>query len=111
MSVDVTFFEFIPYFSPQVSVTIFETVSSSLSVPLLTFASTVSLLVLPIETSYPPASKPVRDFRYVYTHRPKVPASEPVPVNPSPVDGPPPSTSFSDLDILITLRKRLMVLH
>ena len=61
----------------------------------------------PAETTDPPASKPVRDFRYVYTHRTKVPASEPVLANPSPVDGPPSqqSTSPFDLDILIALRK------
>jgi len=52
------------------------------------------------------ASKLVWDFRYVYTHRPKVPASQPVPTNSSPVDGPPqPSTFPSDLDISIALRK------
>ena len=37
--------------------------------------SIVSLLVPPAETKDPPASKPVRDFKYVYTHHPKVPAS------------------------------------
>ena len=70
-------------------------------------ASTVSPPVPLVETLDPPASKPVRDFRYVYTHRPKNPAFEPVPANPSPVDGPPPqpSASPSDLDILIALRK------
>ena len=72
-SVDVTFFEFIPYFSPQVSVTISEIVPPSLSVSLPTPASTISLPVPPVETPDPPASKPVRDFRYVYTHCPKVP--------------------------------------
>ena len=63
--------------------------------------------VPPVETQDPPATKPVRDFRYAYTHRPKVPASEPVHVIPSPVVGPspPPSVSLSNLDILIVLRK------
>jgi len=61
----------------------------------------------PAETKNPPASKPVRDFRYVYTYRPKVPASEHVPANPSLVDGPPPLPSAfpSNLDIPIALRK------
>jgi len=58
------------------------------------------------ETADPPALKLVKDFRYVYTHCPKVPASEQVSANPSPIDGPPPpSVSPSDLDILIALRK------
>ena len=74
--------------------------------PLPTPASTVSSPVPPVETPDLPASKPIRDFRYVYTHRPKVPTSELVPTNPSSVDGPPPlSVSSSDLDILIALRK------
>jgi len=105
--VDVMFFESILYFSPQVPVTITETVPPSLSVPLSTHVSTISLPVLPVETPNPPVSKPVQDSRYVYTHRPKVPASEPVPTKPSLVDGPPspPSASSSDLDIHIALRK------
>jgi len=101
-----TFFKSSPYFFPQVLVTIIETVPPLLSVPLPTPSSTFSLPVSPVETPNPPASKPVRDFKYVYTHHLKVPASEPVSVNPSLVDSPSlPSTSFSDLDILITLRK------
>ena len=64
-------------------------------------------MVPPVETQNPFATKPVRDFRYVYTHRLKVPTSEPVPAIPSPVDGPPPLPSAppSDLDILIAFRK------
>ena len=71
--------------------------------PLSTPADTASLPVPPTETTDPPASKPVQDFRYVYTHRLKVPAFEPVLANPSPVDGPasPTSVSPSDLDIPI----------
>jgi len=62
--------------------------------------------VPPTETTDPPVSKPVRDFRYVYTHGPKVPTSEPISANPSPVDGAPPPSAFpSDLDILIALLK------
>ena len=107
MFVDVTFFESFPYFSPQVPITISETVPPSLTVSLPTPASIVFSPVPPVETQDSPATKPVRDFRYVYTHRLKVPASEPVPANPSPVDGPPPppSASSSDLDIFITFRK------
>ena len=75
----------------------------SLSIP-------VSIVILPVplvETQDHPATKPVRDFRYVYTHHSKVPASELVPAIPSPVDGPPPppSASSSDFDIHTALRK------
>jgi len=100
-------FEFVSYFSTQVPLTVSETVPHSLFVPLPTSASTVSLPVPPAETKDPPASKPVRDFRYVYTHRPKVPASDPIPAIPSQVDDPtpPPSASPSNLDVPIALRK------
>ena len=92
---DITFFESIPYFSPKVHVTISETVPPLLSVSLPTPASTVSPPVPPVETPDPPASKQVRDFRYVYTHCPKVHSSEPVLANLSPIDGPPqPSASL-----------------
>ena len=103
---DVTFFESVSYFSSQVPITISETVPSSQTVLLPTPASIVSSLVTLVETQDPPATKSVRDFRCVYTHRPKVPASESSPTNFSPVVGPPPpSASSSDLDILIALRK------
>jgi len=106
VSADVTFFEYVPYFSTHVLVTISETVPPSLSVSLPTPASTVSSPV-PAETKNPPASKVVQDFRYFYTHCPKILTSEPIPANLSPVDGPPPppSASLSDLDIPIALRK------
>jgi len=65
--------------------------------------------VSPVDTSEPPASKPVRDFRYVYTHHQKVSASEPVSANLSSVDSPPlppqPLASPSTLDVPIALRK------
>jgi len=106
VSVDVTFLEFVPYFSPQVSISISEIFPTPPTVSLPIPASIVSSPVLPVETQDPPATKPIRDFRYVYTHRPKVPAFELVPVIPSPVEGPPPpSASPSDLDILIAPRK------
>jgi len=73
-----------------------------------TSASTVSLLVPPVETQDPPATMLARDFIYVYAHRPKVPASESVSAIFSPVGGPPlppPSASPSDLNILIVLQK------
>ena len=75
--------------------------------PLHVPASTDSSPVLLVNTSEPPTSKPVQNFRYVYTHRQKVYPSELAPTAPSPVDGPPlqPSTSPSDLDIIIALRK------
>ena len=94
------------YFSTQIPLTVSETVPPSLSVPLPTPASIVSSPAPPTETKDPPASKPVRNFRYVYTHRLKVPASEPIPTIPSPVDSlTPPPTSLSNLDIPIALRK------
>ena len=76
------------YFSTQIPLTVSETVPPSLSVSLPTHASTVSLSVPLAETKDPPASKLVRDFKYVYTHRPKILAFEPIPTIPSPVDGP-----------------------
>ena len=107
VSVDVTFFASVPYFFTQDPITISESVPPSLSLPLSTPVDADSLSVPPVETTDPPTSKPVQDFRYVYTHRPKVPASEPVPANPSLVDDPPPApSSFSfDLDIPIALRR------
>ena len=105
VSANVTFFEFVPYFSQQVPITISETVHLSLTALLPTPASIISSPVSSVETQDPPATKPGRDFRYVYTHRRKVPAFEPVPYIPSPVDGHPPSPSLSDLDIPIAFRK------
>jgi len=72
-------------------------------VSLLAPTSTVSSPVPLVETQDFPAPRSVRDFRYVYTHCSKIPASEPVPVISSLVDDspPPPSTFPSDLDILI----------
>ena len=60
----------------------------------------------PIDPIEPLALKSPRkkDFRHVYTHQQKVPASEPVSAASSPVEGPPPQPSvpFSDLDVPIT---------
>jgi len=104
VSADVTFFESVLYFSTQVPVTISDIVAPSLSVSLPTSASTGASPVLPAKTIDPPASKPVWHFKYVYTHRPKVSASEPIPTNLSLVNGPPPlSVSPSNLDIHIAL--------
>jgi len=101
------FFEFVLYFATQVPLTVSEIVPLPLSVSLPTLAFTVFSPVTPAETHNPPASKSVRDFRYVYTHCLKVPVSEPIPAIPSPVDGPTPpaSTSPSDLDIPIVFQK------
>jgi len=95
------------YFSPQYLVIASKIIFFPLFVSLPAPASDDSSLVPLVATSEPPASKLVRDFRYVYTHCQKVPVSEPVSVDPSPVDGPPPqpSASPSDLDISIALRK------
>jgi len=101
------FFEVVPYFSPQVPITISETVLLSSTVPLLAPASTVSSSVPPVETQDSPAPKSVQGFKYFYTHRPKVPASEPVLGIFSLVDGHPPPPSASSLwsSYSITLRK------
>jgi len=82
VSVDVTFFEFVPYFPPQVPVTTTGIVPP-LSMSLLAPASTNSSPVSPVDTSEHTASKPIQDFRYVYTHRQKVPIAESVWANPS----------------------------
>jgi len=60
-----------------------------------------------VDTSEPPVSNSVWDFRYVHTRHQKVPISEPVPVDPSLEDGSSsqPSAFSSDLDIPIALRK------
>ena len=107
MFADVTFFESVPYFSPQVSVTASETIPPSLSVPLPAPAATDPSPVLLVVTSKLLASKPIQNFRYFYTHRQKASAFEPGQANLSPVYGPPPqpSTSLSDLDIFVALRK------
>jgi len=73
--VDVTFFESISYFSPHVPITASKTIPHSQSVPLRAPASTNYLPVLSVDTSKPSDSTPIRDFRYVYTHHQKVPAS------------------------------------
>jgi len=61
------------------------------------------------DTTAPPAPKPPRekDFRHVYTHRQKVPASEQIPAASSQVEGPPPQPSVpsSDFDVPIVLCK------
>jgi len=77
-------------------------------VPLPAPAPADSLPVSLVDTSEPHASKSVWDFRYVYTHRQKVLASEPASVNPLPEGGPPPQplASLSDLDIPNALYKR-----
>jgi len=73
MSADVTFFESVPYFSPQDLVTASEFISLSLSVPLPTptVVNDVSSPVSSKDTTTPPTPKPAweKDFRYVYTHR------------------------------------------
>ena len=107
MSADVTFFELVLYFSPQGSVTASESISLSLSVPLPVPAVVydVSSPVSLKDTTAPPALKPPRekDFRHVYTHWQKVPASELVPSASFPVEVPPPQPSvpFSDFDVPI----------
>ena len=71
MSVDVTFFESIPYFSPQGPVTVSESISLSSSVPLHApvVVHDVSLTVSLKDTTMPPTPKPPRkkDLRYVYS--------------------------------------------
>jgi len=73
------------------------------------FCSWISSSVSPEDTTKRPTPKPSqeKDFRRVYTHRQKVPVSEPVPTDSSPEEGPPPQPSapLSDLDVPIALRK------
>jgi len=75
-------------FLPQHLVTTSKTIALQLSVPLPAPASADSSLVPLVDNSKPPASKPTQNFRYIYTHCQKVPASEPAPADLSPVDGP-----------------------
>ena len=80
VSADVTFFESISYFSPQGLVTASGFIPLPPSVLLSAHApahvSDVSSLVSPTDTTELHAPKPLQDFRYVYTHHPKVHASE-----------------------------------
>jgi len=73
MSADVTFFEFIPYFFPQGPVTVSESIPFSSSVLLFALAhvSDASSPVSSTDTIELSASKPLRYFRHLYTHRPK----------------------------------------
>ena len=84
--VDVMFFKSVLYFNPQVPITTFETVPLSPSVSLPTPASTISSSLSPIKTQDPPATKSVRDFKYVCTHHLKVLVFKPVPAIPSLID-------------------------
>jgi len=61
--------------------------------------------VLPVDTLTPSALTLTEDFRYFYTHHQKVPTSEPVPINPFPVDSPQLSTPPSDLYVLLPFEK------
>ena len=104
------FFESVLYFSLQSLVTASESIplSPSVLLPALAPVLDVSSLVSPEDTTTSPVPQLLRDFRYVYTHRQKVPASESVPTDfSSPVEGPPPqlpAPSF-DLDVPLALRK------
>jgi len=73
---DVTFFESVLYFSPQVPITISKNVSPSTTVSLSTQASIVSSPIPPVETQDPlqPSQFGISDTSY--THRLKVPTSE-----------------------------------
>jgi len=83
---DVTFFESVSYFSPLVYITISEAIPLSPTVLLPTPASTISSSLSPIKTQDPPATKSVRDFKYVCTHHLKVLVFKPVPAIPSLID-------------------------
>ena len=95
VSADVTFFEYVPHFSPQGPVTASESIPLPQSAPLSALAPVhdVSSSVSPTATTEPPAPKPFQDFRYHYTRRPKVSASESVPADYSPVEDPPSQSS------------------
>ena len=107
MFADVTFFGSIPYFPYVLLLPLKLFLSVPLPVPLPAPAYDDFSLVSLAHTSEPPTSKPVWGFIYIYTHRQKVPASEPAPVDHSAVYShpPQPSTSPSDLNIPIALRK------
>jgi len=111
VSADVTFFESVPYFSPQGPVTKSESIflSPSVHLPAPVVVYDVSLPVSLKDTTTPPAPMPPweKDFRHVYTHRQRVPPSESVPTASSLVEGPPPQWSVpsSDFDIPIALHK------
>ena len=108
---DVTFFESVPYFSPQGPFTISESISLSpyIPLPVLAVVHDVSSTMLLKDTTSSLAPKPPRkkDFSYVYTHRQKVPAFESVPTASFPVEGLPPQPSVfsSDFDVPIAIRK------
>ena len=80
VSADVTFFEFIPYFSPQSPVTALKSILLLPPIPLPApaYAPNVSSPVSSEDTIEPTVPKHLWDFRYVYTHRQKVFTSEPV---------------------------------
>ena len=104
------FFESVPYFSSQSSITASESIPllSPVQLHALALVPDVFSLVLPEETTTPLAPQSLKNFWYVYTHRQKNPASEPVPVDSSsPIEGPHSQLSAppSDLDVPIALRK------
>ena len=71
VSADVTFFESVPYFSPQIPVITSESIPLPPYVSLTAHAHVldVSSLVSLADTIETPIPKPFQDFRYVYTHR------------------------------------------
>ena len=108
LSANVTFFESVSYFSLQSSLTTLETIPLPLSVSLPAPAPDVSSSMPPIDNTAQPAPNHVLNFRYVYTHRQKVPAPKRVPTDSSsPVEGPLPQplSPFFDLDVPVALRK------
>jgi len=85
---DVTFFEFVLYTRSSYCIEVYPSfISLSFSVPAP--VPDVSSSVPPTNTTEPSAPKPLRDFRYHYTHQPKVLISESVPADSSPAKGPP----------------------
>jgi len=93
VSADVAFFESIPYFFSQSPVTTSEFILllPFVSFPVFALVLDVSSLMSPEDTTALPAPQPLKDFRYVYTHRQKVSVSKPVlSDSSSPVEGPRP---------------------
>ena len=90
VSAYVTFFESIPYFSSQSAVNALEFIPLPPSIPLYaptpTPVPTVSSLVSPTDTTLLPVPKPLRDFKYVYTHWSKFLPLKLVPDDYSPVE-------------------------
>jgi len=103
MSADVTFFESIPYFSLQNLVTASESLFHRLFCCMHLLFPDVSLLVSLENITYHLHQSLLGISDSLYTHRQKVPASEPVLANSSPMKGPPPQHQHLHLILMFLL--------